>query len=216
MTAIPPDLDAVLADVRAAIAVPRRMPWWRRRAVALVLLPAALGIGAAAYALSRSTAEQVAGDIACHNRPSLRSSVTGIVESDGRDPTVVCAAELWRGRTAPPLVACANTGRDGEVEVFPSGSDAICERLGLVPLPPSYREAARRFAAFRTDVGAVFLGGCVTEAEGRRILRAALERHGLQGWSIETIGFSAARPCATLWFDTAHAVAGMTGGPGER
>ena len=84
-------------------------------------------------------------------------------------------------RTAPPLVACTNTGGDGEVEIFPGSTSAICERLDLVPLPSSYCEAARRFAAFRGDVGAVFLAGCVTEADGRRILRAALERHGLGG-----------------------------------
>jgi hypothetical protein len=180
-----------------------------------VLLPVALAIGAGAYALSRSTAEQVAGDIACHDGPSLRSAVTGIVESDGRDPAVLCAAAMWRGRTAPPLVACASTHGDGEVEVFPSETAAICERLGLDPLPASYREAARRFAAFRNDVGPVFLARCIGEADGRRILRGALERHGLPGWRIEAIGFSDARPCATLWFDTVHAVAGMTGGPGD-
>ena len=111
---------------------------------------------------------------------SLAQLVTGVVESDGRDPTAICAAAMRRGRTAPPLVACTNTG-DGEVEIFPGWTSAICERLDLVPLPSSYCEAARRFAAFRGDVGAVFLAGCVTEADGRRILRAALERHGLGG-----------------------------------
>jgi hypothetical protein len=219
MTVFPHDLDAVLADLRSAVAAEARsrsLPWWRRRAALLALVPVALALGAGAYAVARTTAERVADDIACHDRPTLRSSI-GVVEADGRDPTVVCAEAMWRGRAAPPLVACADPEDGGEVEVFPSETTAICERLGLAQLPPGYAEAAVRFAAFRADVAARFLGSrCVSEAEGRDVLRAALDRHGLGDWKIATLGFSPSRPCATLWFDTVHAVAGITGGPGEK
>jgi DNA-binding CsgD family transcriptional regulator len=42
---------------------------------------------------------------------------------------------------------------DGHVEVFPSRDSALCERIGLAPLPTGYEQAAAAFAAMRDDLG---------------------------------------------------------------
>ena len=209
------DLDAVLADLRRAVhADParRRRP---RRMVVLVLLPIALAVGASAYALTGTTAERVADDVLCHSDPNLLSRWTGIMAADGRDPVAICAAlPDWHG-SPPRLVACANE-HFGEVDVFP-GDPGLCIRLGLEPLPADYGAEASRFAAMRDAVVArVEAKPCTTEEGGRQIAREELDAHGFTDWTIETLRFSPATPCASLWFDSKRGVLGLTGGEPPR
>ena len=229
MLSVHRDLDAVLSDLRLAVvadaARAARPPFWRRRRLlALVLVPAALGLGTGAWALSQQRGEDIAHAIGCHNEPKLESSVVGVLGADGRDPVTACAESMWPEGDAPPLVACANT-QHSVVEVFPSGDPAICGKLGLRTLPDDYRDGARRTRLMMVELQSrLNRRRCFTEVEAAKIGRAVLDRHGFTDWSFQTMDFGhlygEQRTCATgemVWLGSNEPrTAGVTGATRRR
>ncbi len=187
-----------------------------RRAVALVLVPAAFLAAGAAYALTRPSASQTVEAVVCELQPTPGSGgvVTG---ASGQDPTEVCREQWANGNViagsteVPPLVACA--AAEGHVIlVFPSEDTALCERLGLPPVPEGYRHAAGQFAAMREDLFQRFGSDtrCVREDEAVQIARQVLDAHGYRDWKIE-VGGGFDHPCASYAFDSVNKTLTMVG-----
>jgi hypothetical protein len=107
-------------------------------------------------------------------------------------------------RQPPPLQACVDPAGGRAVQVVPGADAAVCRGLGLVTSPDAGTSpATRRFAAMSRDVEPAFASGrCVSAADGERLVRGALDAHGLDGWRIALADFSAARPCSSLAFDS--------------
>lgn len=142
--------DSLVGELTADLAANprRRRPgrgFWRSLAVFLVISMAGVGAAAAAGVFS---ADQMSidGGMGCYSEASLNPEVIAIL-GPREDPVAVCAGmwrrgEMVRGVTeAPRLAAC--TGPGEPVRVMPGAGDAVCERLGLVPLPSDYADAAR-------------------------------------------------------------------------
>lgn len=147
----------------------RRLPR-RRLAVALVALIALAG--SAAWAAGVFSAKEISfqAGVGCYNEARLHGSRLSVtIFHAAADPVAKCE-KYWRegvidtglrrlgregkidyppARYPPHLVACANPGSG--IAVFP-GSDGVCQKLGLEPLPADYegpgREAARAYTAW--------------------------------------------------------------------
>lgn len=215
------------ADRRCALESELRPPRRRRRlrrprrrlAVALVAL-VALG-GGAAWATGVFSAEEISyqAGVACYSEarphgPNL--SATGFPAA--ADPVAKCE-KYWRegvvdttqrrlGREGkidypphpypPHLVACSKPGSG--IAVFP-GTEAVCERFGLQPLPDDYeapgREAARAYTSWNRILARRFqileAGRCLAPepiaARSRRLLAAA-------GYGDVPVGIASDGPCA--------------------
>ena len=175
----------------------RRGRPWRRAAI--VIIPAALILTGATYALLRTAEEAASGTVTCFDVPSLDSGGS-VLEADGRSPVTVCAEEWAQGKMpgspgqVPRLVACSMPGTVG---VFPAEDQGVCEGLGLAPLPPEYEEAAARFAALRAALFARFPEGeCTRLSDARRITRDVLDEHGFNEWDVRAVEPSRFLPCA--------------------
>lgn len=189
----------------------------RRRRIALVLVPALL-LGAATTYVLRQPDEVVAAGIGCYDAPNDADSNVTIVGTTGADPVAVCR-ELWEradvgksAGSAPPLVACVNSG--GAVAVFPSEDEDLCSDLGLQPLPDGYGKAARAFVKMRDDLiremyakatagPATERDACLSEDQSLEIARQVLSDHGFNDWTAElATGDYEGRECANdLAFD---------------
>ena len=191
----------------------------RGRRPALLLAPAAvlvLALGGVGYAALNAAAPPSAG-IACHPTASLAGGAT-VQAVDGRAATAICA-DAWRSGVvdgtaaqAPELQACVDPAGGKAIQVIPATDPTVCGRLGLVSAPQAgTSEDAKRFAAFTRDVVTQFAASaCVKPSAATDIVRGSLNDHGLGDWTITTgpgehgEGFSPARPCASLAFDSDH------------
>jgi hypothetical protein len=151
-----PDEDAVRARREALVAElqpggPRRQrPAGTHRLLVAVAALLVLG-GGAALASGVFSADDIAigAGVGCYERPSLQANAAIYVSA--ADPVAKCE-RTWRegamtggdSTKVPPLVAC--TAENRPVMVFPGAGDAVCERLGLVPLPSDYAPAGRAHA----------------------------------------------------------------------
>jgi hypothetical protein len=191
----------------------------RRQRRVLVLVPAVLAFlavtGFTAYALTREPTHLES--VACYDRAALDANVA-VVSSDERHPLEICG-ELWRTGAfgeegeSPQLAACVLP--TGAIGVFPSSGSSTCGALGIAELPPSYPDAAARFAGLQSAIYARVgepasgssRGGpqCVGEDEARMIVRRELIVRGYSDWEILLAGgeFSPEQPCADVSFDTA-------------
>lgn len=194
----------------------------RRTRRVFVLVPAALALliatGFTTYALTREPTHFES--IGCFERTSETSNAT-IVEADGRDPVAVCA-EVWQqgafGAAPHPdhLEACVL--ESGAIGVFPSSGTGACTRLGLAPVPASYRKKARRITELREAIVRHFGkppsgasagdGKCVGETAARALVRRDLDARGYGDWRIEISGegFTDERPCAEATVDPVREV----------
>jgi hypothetical protein len=191
----------------------------RRRRFAVILVPAVLAVlvvtGFTTYALTHEPT--VFESVGCFENASLNANVA-VVSADERTPTDICG-EVWRtggfGQAGeiPELTACVL--QSGAIGVFPSSGRSTCEELGLAELPPSYPDAAAKFAALQSAIYAKVgepasgssRGGpqCVGEQEARTIVRRELIVRGYEDWEVKVAGgeFSPEQPCADVSFDTA-------------
>jgi hypothetical protein len=193
-----------------------------RRRIVIVVVPAVIVLlavtGFTTYALTREPTHLES--LGCFDRAALDANTT-VVNTDGRDPTEICA-ELWRqgamgdGPIPAELAACVL--HTGAIGVFPSAGPGTCEELGLADLPASYAAEGKRFAELRNALTAKFgeppsgtsRGNmrCVGEEEARAFVRQELDAHGHAAWKIEVggDGYTAERPCTLLSFDGARKV----------
>jgi hypothetical protein len=191
----------------------------RRQRRALVLVPALLAFlavtGFTTYALTREPTHLES--IACYDRAALDADVA-IVSSDERHPVDTCG-EVWRTggfgqeRQSPRLAACVL--QTGAIGVFPRSGGETCAELGLADLPPSYPDAAARFAGLQAAIFAKVgdpasgssRGGpqCLGVDDAQMIVRRELVVRGYADWEIQLAGgeFSAAQPCTDVSFDSA-------------
>lgn len=204
--------EHLVSEVRAWDRTAKR----RRRRLALILAPAALGVlvatGFTTYALVREPTHLES--IGCYERASLDANVA-VVGADERTPADICG-EVWRtggfGKegASPALTACVLP--TGAVGVFP-GPDTTCSDLGLAKIPASYTEQMEGFAGLQAAIVAKLgeppsgssRGGpeCVPKDDARLIVKRELEIRGYSDWKVEIAGdFTEARPCADVSFDT--------------
>ena len=80
------------------------MPARTRIAASIVALVAA---GATAYGVTRATGDRVDNAVACHDEPTLRSSVTGILDANGASGDEACGDGVDR----QPAAAGVGTSR---------------------------------------------------------------------------------------------------------
>lgn len=183
----------------------------RRRLPYLVPVVAALvvGAGAAAWALTRGASRPLT--IGCYAAPSLNAD-TAVIAADRRSPTDACQALWQQGALGPAqpgeLQACILAS--GAIGVFPNrrGGD-VCKQLALAPAGTAQPPPADRIVELKDRLVDRFLAaGCLSEQDAKAIVREQLDRLNLRTWTVRpTASFTAARPCATLGFDTeAHAV----------
>jgi hypothetical protein len=191
----------------------------RKRHRVLVLVPAVLAFlavtGFTTYALTREPTHLES--IACYDRASLDADVA-VVGSDERHPLDICG-EVWRTGAfgqegeSPLLAACVL--QTGAIGVFPKSGGVTCAELGLADLPPSFPDAAARFAGLQAAIFAKVgepasgssRGGpeCLGADDAHMIVRRELIVRGYADWEIQLAGgeFSAAQPCTDVSFDAA-------------
>lgn len=210
--------ETLLQDL-AGSARPRRRPC-RRRALALLLVPAALAAAALAYSLTANrSAEQLGNEVTCFQKASLDSGAARAPFS-GQDLASFCSAQWTSGSIAsppagpPPARWVACEGDKSGVDVFPSGDQDLCRRLGLNPVPASYYEAVARYSALESDLGGQFPEqGCVSAQSATTTTRRLLDSHGYTDWTVRRTGFGDLTPCALLPdLDPVNGVATIRGG----
>jgi hypothetical protein len=204
----------ILAEHDARNSTERRRSWLPRWA-RIGVVPAIVAVSiAAAYATTRP-ATPSAG-IQCFTQPSTMSSAS-VISGDGQSPDSACATLWGQGKldrsstSVPSLVAC--DGGTGSIDVFPSNDAQLCDKLGLGPVPAGYFAQAQSFATLENTLVAQFMAvQCPDPQQARRWVQAELNRDGFTDWSIKDgegidgTGFSPARPCASLAFDSAQKV----------
>lgn len=200
--------EALMNEIKDDVGPPNR----KRRAAAILLPAALLGVAATGYTMLKAD-EVVSAGIGCYDAPTEEANVT-VVSATGESPLVACG-ELWEqgvvnGTTGstPTLVACINSG--GAVSVFPSDDSEICEGLGLQDLPDGYEREARRFVAMRDElVKEIYEAGtagstsardaCLSEEESLNIARRVLAEHRFDDWTAEVAtGDYEGRECANF------------------
>ncbi len=207
-------LEQILAGIRQPPRLSRkvRVPHFRRRTVALVLIPLAAAIATAAWALSQEASQQLT--IGCYASADLEAH-TVVVPAGDASPTSTCRV-VWERRdfgtpTAPPLQACVLPS--GAIGVFPSPDGQACNHLKLAPLepnssPPSTRTAGQpgSSAQLKNALVAKFLANrCMNQQQATSVVQTELRRLRLSGWQVRPNGvFINERPCAGLAFDEAH------------
>ncbi|MEA2330441.1 MAG: hypothetical protein QOH58_579 [Thermoleophilaceae bacterium] len=171
--------DALESAVAAPAPARRRLG--RRRLGVLALAVFLLGASGATVARIMADPEQLAiGVVACYERPDLSGGVS-VTSADGRSPTAVCA-RTWTasGKTAPPLVACA---QEAAIAVIPGRGPAACGRAGLEPMPAGYGVARAKVARLTRDVAALEAAAdCIPPRTLARRTQALLRRTGWSGW----------------------------------
>lgn len=224
ISALLPD-DETLAARRRALEAELQPPGRRisrvprRRLLVAVVALVALG-GGAAWATGVFSAKDISfqAGVGCYSEARLtgpRLSVT--VTRAAANPVAKCE-KYWRegvvdttlrrlgregkidyprGEYPPPLFACAGPGSG--VQVFP-GSEGVCERLGLEPLPGDYaapgREAARAYTAWNRIVAPriqVKPGRCLPPGPIAARARELLAAHG---YADVPMRISTEGPCA--------------------
>lgn len=149
------------------------------------------------------------------------TSNTTIIEADGRDPVAVCA-EVWQqgafGAAPHPDALETCVLESGAVGVFPSSGTRACTRLGLAPVPASYRKKARRITELREAIVRHFgeppSGASAGDGKWRgrdgspRVGPARRRCSRVRDWRIEISGegFTDERPCAEPTVDPVREV----------
>jgi hypothetical protein len=167
-----PDEDAVRARREALVAElrpggsRRRSPVPARRLLVAVAALIVLS-GGVALASGVFSADDIAvsAGVGCYERPSLQASAAIYISA--ADPVAKCE-RTWRegamtggdSTEVPHLVAC--TAKNRPVMVFPGDGDAVCERLGLAPLPSDYAPAGRAHARAYAALFKLMLRGSPT------------------------------------------------------
>jgi hypothetical protein len=191
----------VARDARAAASSghPRRRRW----VAGALFATLAAGGGTIAWAVSRHDKAPDPTQIACHQRPDLKSSIIALA-NNGEDPLAQCTS-AWRKQMPdwgppPTMIACVSP--TGIIAVVP-GDDATCATLGLAKLDQGIDDQQRILLAFEdsvtTEVGEM---GCVLPERVKQIVEKRLVQFALNGWTVSIVGrFDSTQPCGGIGFD---------------
>jgi hypothetical protein len=177
---------------------PRRRRHWRP--LALVLAPLVLG-GAVAAGFRWFRNPDLSAVVRCYPKVSLQARPVVVRASDPGDADACDGA--WRDGTlsgrssnAPALTACVLRG--GVTGVFPgSGGADPCDELGLPHV--AVTDEGKAIARFQDSVSRHFLSTCTGRDAAMRVVRAQLQKEGLDDWRIAVSGrFTSGTPCASL------------------
>lgn len=186
--------DAIDAAVSAS--APRRTRVPRRRLMLIAAALVVLATGSLAVAHFFASPQKLASDgVGCYDGASLRANVT--VPNGVGSPLAECAA-VYRseGQPVPKLVACAG---NGAVAVFPGRDPALCNRLGLAPLPRGYTAARRSVGRLQQHILAVERSAdCIAPDELARRVQIILDRSGWTGWRPVLRLDVASGPCGSV------------------
>jgi hypothetical protein len=141
--------EALVAELQPDGPRRRRPVGTRRLLVAVAALLVLSGGAALASGVFSADDIAVGAGVGCYERDSLQANAAIYISA--ADPIAKCE-KTWRegamtggdSTKVPHLVAC--TAENQPVMVFPGARDAVCERLGLVPLPSDYAPAGRAHA----------------------------------------------------------------------
>jgi hypothetical protein len=212
----------------------------RKSTRAAVVLAALVAIGTgAAWAAGVFSASEISfqSGVGCYSEARLHGSHLSVtVTHAAADPVAKCEkywregvvdttmrrlgregkVEYPRGHYPPHLVACADEGAG--ISVFP-GSDGVCEKLGLEPLPADYaapgREAARAYTAWNRILARpirVKPGGCSSPGPVAERARRLLAAHG---YADVPVRISSDGPCAKSVESRGRAIEVLTTTPHE-
>jgi hypothetical protein len=203
------DWDRLHAKVFGTIGAYERRRRVRLLLIAAAVLVVALVAIAAAWELTRPSANSRSDvSISCVSGPAP-AMYTAVVPTDDVDPVRRCAQE-WAagavvpGRTeAPPLAACATAGPGSTVSVVvvPVEAGQTCAAVGYDELAPEDAASAARFAHVQAALSARLLAeDCVPFGRARDTARVALEEAGLDGWEVARDGsYDGGDTCLSFW-----------------
>ena len=193
-----PSAHALFAEIVAQ--PPRRVGRRTRRRVLFVVIAIALiALLVAGFMVVRRDEAKVPLSAACYASASLNSRRL-IVPAD-TNPARACAG-FWSDGTfakhdVPHFDVCVLPS--GVPAVFPGESGSVCDRLRL----SEYRASPHDISGFAAAVNGRVAGKCMGASAAERIVKAALVKFRLDGWTIahDPRPFTAATPCASLYVD---------------
>jgi hypothetical protein len=188
----------------------------RRRAVALIAIPAVVLLAAASWAMLREDAHEAAA-FSC-----VADGVTAVLPNDGTPPVEACR-HLWEAggmasgvTTAPPLVACVRN--HAAVVVIKGNGAKACESAGMTTWSdqPAYEAVGSALRAVRSSLHDRFArtgDGCATEADWRSGLA---NQTAARGWTIRVDQIEKSRSCYDVGsIDPAKRTVTIVGVPGN-
>lgn len=173
-------LEEAFAAERERTARTHRV-WWRRPRLVVALAVVAIGCGAAAAGTLISSSTLAMHPVECVAGTTFQAEIL-FPENGGSSPRRICARAL--NVSERRLVACAG-GPHTYVSVFYAAGAHQCRRLGLQPLPPSYRVAQAKVQRLARALEALQASAyCVSPARFAATTRRILRRLGFTGWQV--------------------------------
>lgn len=196
-------LEAAFVAGEAHKPKPRHGVWWRRPSVIIALAVVLLGCGAVVAKTLLSSTTLALNSVQCVAGTTLDDPDVASLDNDTRSPTQLCAKAL--GLPASKLIACARA-RDGYVFVLHAAGAHQCARLGLEPLPSSYRAAQLRVQRLSRALEALAASRyCLSPAQFTAGATRILHRQRWTGWHVfagntpkDEVGLIGGGYCAVL------------------
>ena len=204
------DALAVEADLwpKPGVAGYVRRPSRRRRWIAIAVAVLAIGSIAATYLLTRDVTEPTA--VAYFSEPHPNSDVSAATlsgdfdasrcESEWVDGPLVNEDIVPKGQV-PPLVACVSDV--GNLWVFPTDDEGICDQLGLATPNPDSMSEGNEIRRLTEDLIDHFdEHECQPPPVAEVDVREILDERGFPDWEIKVGSPRPDRPCASLGVDS--------------
>jgi hypothetical protein len=173
-------LEEAFAAERARKA--RRRPWWRHPRVLVAFAVVAIGSGAVAARTLLSSSALAIHPVECVAGTNFKGDIS-FLENTAGSPVQICARTMHV--PAAKLVACAG-GRYTYVSVFYAIGRNQCQRLGLRPLPGSYRDAQHRVRRLAHELTALQASAyCIPPPTFASKAQKILDRLGWSGWRVQ-------------------------------
>lgn len=206
-----PKARALFADI---VATPRPRPHRpersvrRRLAFAIAIALLAIVSIAATWLLLREVTDPIS--VGCYQDASLDSDVVAVTSGGALD--VSLCEPVWEDATltndavvsagqVPPLTGCVTN--TGNLAVFPSNDDNLCQLLGLADLNPESIPGGDAIRQLNDDLVAHFAANeCQTIEDAEADIRWILDSRGFDDWRIKTTSGGPSRPCASFGLDT--------------
>lgn len=204
-----PKARALLAEI---VATPRPQPsparpTRRRIVVVIAAVVLAVVTVAATWLYLRNVSDPVS--VGCYQDASLDSDVVATASGGMLDVSVCepvwAEGTLTNDRVAPngqipPLKGCVTN--TGNLAVFPSNDENLCQTLGLADLNPGSVPEADMIRQLNHDLVAHFAANECQPIEAAAIdVRNILDDYSHNNWDIEIAPGGSGRPCASFGLD---------------